>query len=518
LYPESQPSSQEVTLDTQDAIVPVIIEGHLDYGDVAALHHQAHEVDLVRIIDRHVSKAQGIGVGALSCLMAINRCVDPKSKRQTPDWYAGTALPQLLDVPAERVNYQVLTRALDYLDEDTQRAIEHELSYQLMVRYGVSLEWLLYDVTTTYFEGTQCPMAHQGRSKDHRPDCKQISFDLVVNHQPRFPILHHTRPGNLAEARALEGTLKRLNEAYRRQGTLLVMDRNLSSHANLERVLNCGYDYVAGLSLSGRIKQLVLGIPHERFGPLHDDAGQVVEGIQAISILRRHRGHSQRLMVYYNPAKAQTNGQVREARLAKAEAELTKVQKNLNRYSLKTKERVLQRVHDVIPRVVRRFLKIKIEERTTEDDKMMLHMTVQRDQCKLAEAERLDGKFVLATSRLSLDAWETLRTYRAKDGVEKSFQVFKGPIGIRPIWHRKDNRVRAHVFICFLAYLLWCLLDEKLIRKLAKRYSVQRALEILHRVRLILLRVQGSDQIFRQLNRLTPEQRELLLAAELHPP
>jgi transposase len=505
-------------VDPHDAIVPVIVEGHLDYGDVAALYHQAEEVDLVRIIDRHVSKAQGISVGALSCLMAINRCVDPKSKLQTPDWYAGTVLPQLLAMPCERVNYQVLTRALDYLDEDTQRAIEHELSYQLMVGYGVSLEWLLYDVTTTYFEGTHCPMARQGRSKDHRPDCKQISFDLVVNHQPRFPILHHTRPGNLAEARVLEGTLKCLNEAYRQQGTLLVIDRNLSSHANLKRVLNCGYDYVAGLRLSGRIRQLVLGIPYERFGPLHDDAGQEVEGIQAISILRRHQDHSQRVMVYYNPAKAETNSQVREARLAKAEAQLAKVQKNLNRYSLKTKERVLERVHDVVPRVVRRFLKIKVEEYTTEDGEMKLHMTVQRDEHKLAEAALLDGKFVLATSRLSLDAWETLRTYRAKDGVEKGFQVFKGPISIRPIWHRKDNRVRAHVFICFLAYLLWCLLDEKLMRKLAKRYSVQRALQILHRVRLILLRVQGSDHIFHQLNVLTPEQQQLLSTANVHPP
>ena len=74
------------------------------------------------------------------------------------------------------------------------------------------------------------------------------------------------------------------------------------------------------------------------------------------------------------------------------------------------------------------------------------------------------------------------------------------------------------MFICFLACLLWCLLDEKLIRKLAKAYSVQRALEILHRVRLILLRVQDSDQVFRQLNVLTPEQRELFLAVGLHPP
>jgi len=78
--------------------------------------------------------------------------------------------------------------------------------------------------------------------------------------------------------------------------------------------------------------------------------------------------------------------------------------------------------------------------------------------------------------------------------------------------------VQAHVFICFLAYLLWCLLDDKLIRKLAKRYSVQRALEILHRIKLTLLRIHGSDQIFRQLSVLTTEQRELLLAAGLDPP
>lgn len=505
-------------MDARDLIAQVTVEGYLDYGDVAVLHHQAQEIGLVQIVDQHVSKAQGINVGALSCLMAINRCVDPKSKRQIPDWYAGTVLPDLLDVPGERVNYQVLTRALDYLDEEAQQAIEHELSYELIRRYGVSLEWLLYDITTTYLEGEHCPMAHKGRSKDHRPDCKQISFDLVVNREPRFPILHHTRPGNIAEARAMESTLKRLNEEHRRRGALLVIDRNLSSHANLRRVLDCGYDYVAGLSLSGRIKQLVLSLPDARFGPVCDEAGQVVEDVQAVSVLRRHQGHFQRLIVYYNPAKAQTNRQVREERLAKAEAELAKIQKNLNRYSLKTKERVLQRIHDVVPKGVRRFLKIKVEERPTEDGQVVLHMTVQRDQAKLDEAARLDGKFVLATSRLTLDPWETLYAYRAKDGVEKSFQVFKGPIRVRPIWHRKDNRVRAHVFICFLAYLLWCLLDDKLIHKLAKRYGVQRALEILHRLKLALLRVQGSDQTFRQLNVLTIEQRELLLAAGLDPP
>ena len=118
-------------MDIRDLIAQVTIEGHLDYGDVTALHHQAQEIGLVQIVDRHVSKAQGINVGALSCLMAINRCIDPKSKRQIPDWYAGTVLPDLLDVSAERVNYQLLTRALDYLDEEAQWAIEHELSYEL---------------------------------------------------------------------------------------------------------------------------------------------------------------------------------------------------------------------------------------------------------------------------------------------------------------------------------------------------------------------------------------------------
>lgn len=137
-----------------------------------------------------------------------------------------------------------------------------------MMRYRVSLEGLLYDITTTYLEGEHCPVAHKGRSKDHRPDCRQISFDLVVNREPRFPILHHTRPGNIAKVRALESTLKRLNEEHRRQGTLLVIDRNPSSKANLQRVLDCGYDYVAGLSLSGRIKQLPLSIPAPRFKPV----------------------------------------------------------------------------------------------------------------------------------------------------------------------------------------------------------------------------------------------------------
>lgn len=505
-------------MDIQDLVARVTIEGYLDYGDVMALYHQAQEIGLVQIVDRHTSKAQGISVGVLTCLMAINRCADPKSKRQIPDWYAGTVLPELLDLPAERVNYQLLTRALDYLDEEAQRAIEHELSYELMVRYGVSLEWLLYDVTTTYMEGDHCPMAHKGRSKDHRPDQKQVSLDLVVNREPRFPILHHTWPGNIAEVRVLESTLRRLNEEYRRRGTILVIDRNLSSQANLKHVLDCGYDYVAGLSLSGGIKQLVLSIPDVHFKPLYDDAGQVVEDVQAVSVLRRHQGHLQRVMVYYNPAKAQTNRQVREERLTKAEAELAKIQKNLNRYNLRTKDGVLQRIHDVVPKVVRRFLKIKVEECSTENGQVVLHMTVQRDEAQLEEAARLDGKFVLATSRLSLDPWETLHTYRAKDGVEKSFQVFKGPIRVRPIWHRKDNRVQAHIFICFLAYLLWCLLDEKLIRRLAKRYSVQRALEILHRIKLTLLRVQGSDQIFRRLSVLTTEQQELLSATGLDPP
>lgn len=130
----------------------------------------------------------------------------------------------------------------------------------------------------------------------------------------------------------------------------MVIDRNLSSNANLQRVLDCGYDYVAGLSLSGRIKRLVLSIPDARFKPVYDDVGQVVEDVQAVSVLCRHQGHLQRVMVYYNPAKAQTNRQVREERLAKAEAELAKIQRNLNRYALKTKEQVLQRIHDVVPK------------------------------------------------------------------------------------------------------------------------------------------------------------------------
>lgn len=117
---------------------------------------------------------------------------------------------------------------------------------------------------------------------------------------------------------------------------------------------------------------------------------------------------------------------MREERLVKAEAELAKIQKNLNRCNLTTKDRVLQRIYNVVPKVVRRLLKLKVEKRSTEDGQVVLHMTVQRDQARLEEAARLDGKFVLATSRLSLDPWETLHAYRGKDGGRDKLSGLQG--------------------------------------------------------------------------------------------
>ncbi|MGH9896281.1 MAG: IS1634 family transposase, partial [bacterium] len=176
----------------------VNIVSAVEYGGVAALHALCQRIDLVGIIDRHSPKGGGPSLGKLFEAMVLNRCLDPVSKRRVPEWYGRTGLPLLLELAPERVTEDVLYRALDYFTPDRILRIEKDLHRRVKATFKLEYARVFYDLTSTYFEGHQCPLAEYGHSRDHRNDREQINLGIAVN-ADGVPITHTLLPGSTAD-------------------------------------------------------------------------------------------------------------------------------------------------------------------------------------------------------------------------------------------------------------------------------------------------------------------------------
>ncbi len=146
-----------------------------DCGDVALLWHLAERLDLVNILDQTAGKReQGKSVGLLTVLMSIHRDVDPGSKISFLEWYPQTVLPELANLPSEEVNHQNLLRSLDYWDDQAIGKAESSILLKLCLDFGIGPEAIVWDATSTYFEGETNSLVRHGYSRDHRPDRPQV--------------------------------------------------------------------------------------------------------------------------------------------------------------------------------------------------------------------------------------------------------------------------------------------------------------------------------------------------------
>lgn len=417
------------TLDEQLQILHSLPHGH-----VQAILGCIHGIGLDSLIASRRCRERDLVLA-----MIASRLLRPRSKLATVRSWQETTLAQTLGV--EDADEDDLYAALDWLGR-RQGAIEEGLAKKHLVEGGL----VLYDLTSSVIEGRTCPLAKLGYSRDGKPGHRQVEFGLLTDQEGR-PVAVDVFAGNVGDPSTVAGQATKLKERFGIERVVLVGDRGMLTSARIEALKELGgLDWISALR-SEQIKALVHG-------------GDLQLGLfdkRNLLEMESERFPGERLVVCKNPSLAQERGRKREALLESTESALSKVVKAVDSGRLRGKDKIALRVG----RVVGRFKMAKHLRLSIEDT----HFSFERDPDSIAAEAALDGFYVVRSNlepeRMS--AAQLVRSYKRLSVVERAFRGLKSvDLQVRPIYHRLEERVRAHIFLCMLAYYVRWHLEQAL--------------------------------------------------------
>ena len=400
----------------------------LPHGHVAAVLGMVRSLGLPGLLDRRPSRMRDLA----TALMA-GRLVEPASKLATATLLRTTTLGSSGGVTGADENE--LYAAMDWLLE-RQAKVEAALSRRHLA--GGSL--VMYDLTSTYMEGSHCELARHGHSRDHRPDRPQVEFGLLTDARG-CPVAIETFPGNTADPATVEAQLDKLRVRFGLSDIVLVGDRGMLTAARIERRRGAG-----GIGWVGRLRAPAIRALAE--------AGALQLGLfDALNLaqITSPQFPGERLVVCRTPALAAERTRKREALLAATEAALARVAAAVEQGRLKSAAAIGLRAGRVVnAKKVAKHLELTIADG---------QFAYRRKAAAIAAEAALDGLYVVRTSVSPerLDAPAVVETYKRLSAVERDFRALKGDdLAVRPIFHWRADRVRAHLFVCFLAaYVRW---------------------------------------------------------------
>lgn len=396
----------------------------LPHGHVAAVLGALRACGLDKLLDRAASRERDLAIAMITA-----RVLDPRSKLATTRAWTQSTLADELEV--SDADEDALYGAMDWLLERQER-IEKGLAKRHLGEGSL----VLYDLTSTYFEGHCCPLAQLGYSRDGKRGLPQIVFGLLTDSQG-CPIAVEVFAGNTGDPSTVVSQVKKLRERFGLKSVVLVGDRGMLTAARIRDDLSpAGLSWITALRApaidalrSGGSLQLSL-FDEKDLGEITDPAYP-----------------GERLVVCRNPLLAQERSRKREELLASTERDLERIRAQVEAGKLRTEKAIGLRVGRVIDRFkMAKHFGLHIEPG---------HFRFERHQQQIAQEAALDGFYVLRTnvSATQLDTVAVVRSYKSLSQVERAFRSFKTiDLHVRPIHHRTEPRVRAHVLLCMLAY------------------------------------------------------------------
>jgi hypothetical protein len=407
----------------------------LPHGHVAAALGTLRKLKLDRVLSQGGREpARWV---ALSIAMVVARLIDPASKLATARLLDGAtascSLGAVLDLAA--VDEQELYDALDWLAGQQER-IEKALARRHLK--GGTL--VLYDVTSTYFEGRTCPLARFGYNRDGKSGKLQIVFGLLCT-QGGCPVAVEVFEGNVGDPSTLQAQIDKLKTRFALERVVLIGDRGMITEARLKETLRpAGLDWITALRAPA-IRGLV-------------EAGAIqlsLFDVRDLAEITSPDYPGERLVVCRNPLLAEERARKRQALLDATEKKLLPIQARVKRAKKPLRGR--DKIALAVGATLNRYKMAKHFVLTITDD----DFSFERDSAQIDAEAALDGVYVVRTSLKSevLDAASTVRAYKQLANAERAFRSLKSiDLEVRPIHHRRPDRVRAHVFLCMLAYYL----------------------------------------------------------------
>jgi len=387
-----------------------------------------------------------------AAILAIARLCEPSSELHiAEDWYRRTALEDLLGVSVDRVEQTRLYRGLDRLLEH-KRALEVHLKRRFGELFALDYDLLLYDVTSTYFEGEAKanPQAQRGYSRDSRPDCKQVCIGLVVT-RDGYPLGYEVFPGNRIDVTTVEEIVEGMEERYGKAGRVWVMDRGMVSEANLAWLREGGRRYLVGTPRS-EMKKWERELIEQRGWK------EVRDGLE-VKICPGPDGREAFLLC--RSSDRQTKEKAMHERFR------TRIEKGLESLGRRLEKARRAADRGQVERQIGRLLErnrraagaFRIQVRKDARRGSGLRLTWELKEAWSEWAQLTEGTYILRSNVTEWSGEELWRTYIQLSEAEAAFRTHKSDLKIRPIWHHREERVQAHILVCFLAFALWKTLE-----------------------------------------------------------
>ena len=420
----------------------VSIRRSLAHGHVAAILGVARKLGLARILDRKNTRS-----GKLALAAVIARMIEPASKLSTarhlsPDT-AASSLGTILGLG--HVAGNEMLAMLDWL-HGRQRHIEASLARRHLA--GGTL--ILYDVSSSFVEGRRCPLAAFGHNRDGKKGKKQITYGLLCN-ADGCPVAVEVFRCNVGDPSTVSAQVVKLQKRFRIERIALVGDRGMLTTARIrEDIRPAGLDWISALKTAEIRKLLVSRGPGEDARPPLRPEDLVADQVAEIT---SPDFAGERLIVCLNPRLREERARKREELLAATEATLAEIATSARRRKPGANNR--ERIHAAVGQRANRWKMRKHFDIEIRDDTM----SWERNREKIEAESRLDGVYIIRTSLpgTEIGAEQAVEAYKALSRVERAFRALKTDrLEVRPIYVYADNRVRAHVFLCMLAwYLEW---------------------------------------------------------------
>lgn len=401
--------------------------------------------------DLMASSRGEVAWSVMSAVLVIARLCEPASELHiAEDWYRTTALDDLLGIDAEQVNDDRLYRSLDRL-LCHKEAIEKHLQKRLGEIFDLEYDLLLYDVTSTYFEGLAegNPQAQRGHSRDHRPDCKQVCIALVVT-RDGMPLSYEVFDGNRVDVTTVEQIVATMESRFGLAQRIWVMDRGMASRGNVEWLQRTGRRYVLGAARS-ELRRLARAFA--------DESGwqQVREGVEA----KLHHEAKETFVLCRSRERQEKERAMHERFATRIETGLSSLDRRI-RKSRQPLERgpIERQIGRLLQRNSRAAGRYAVE--LVEDKNFAAGVRLEwsiRGRWEQFQ-QHSEGAYVLRTNINDWSPDALWHTYVQLTDAEAAFRIHKSDLAIRPVWHQKQHRVQAHIFVCFLAYVLWKSLEQ----------------------------------------------------------
>ena len=405
-------------------------------------------------------------------LLAVNRLCDPGSELRVHEkWYPKTGMSLLLDCDDAVAEKDRLYRCLDQLGEHKQ-ALEGHLKGKWGELFQADFEVLLYDLTSTYFEGLmeEVPKAKRGYSRDHRPDCKQLVIALIVTPEG-FPLSYEIFDGNTRDAKSLGRMMDQVEAQYGKARRTWVFDRGVVSEENLEK-------------LRDRHGTYVVGTPRSRLKDFEAELlGQDWRQVRAQVDVKLRTGDDGDLYVIARSVKRRAKeNAMRRRRMRKLYDSLKALAALIEQGHVRRYDVLIKRLGRLEERYVQVFGFVSITH--ARDQEAIRRFTFQLKREALKKAYRLDGIYLLRTNLSEEDPAKLWEQYIQLTEAEAAFRTLKSDIGLRPIYHWVEPRVEAHVMLAFLGYAMWVCLKWKL-KALASSLTPRQMIELFRSIQLV---------------------------------